>query len=145
MTAPPSTPIDAAALEAADAVSPPSAPARRPDSLARALVRARRSPLARRWASPVALAVILTGVADAVTTAMALDTGRAVEVNPIVAAAQAALGPAWVAAKLALHAALAGVTLWWPNGPTLLAMGLLSLIAAAVSAHNMGVYLSVPT
>ncbi len=105
-----------------------------------AAARARASAAGRRWALAVSLVVLGSGVADAVSTSMALGLAGAVEANPLVKALQDALGQAWVAPKLALHGALAALVAWYPNGPTLATMAAVGLITFAVSAHNVSVY-----
>ncbi|MEO1328511.1 MAG: DUF5658 family protein [Pseudomonadota bacterium] len=102
---------------------------------------ARAEPVGRVWALPVALFILFSGFADAISTSMAIGTGGAVEANPLVRAVQDLAGPAWVGPKLALHAALAALTVWYPNRPTLVLMALVSLIATAVSAHNVALFI----
>lgn len=90
-----------------------------------------------------AAALFLTGVLDTASTEMALSTGRAMEMNPIVSAVQEALGPYWVAPKLGTHLALVGLALWHPNRPTLIALALVAVFISAAVLNNLWVYVEI--
>lgn len=57
----------------------------------------------------------LVGLADIVSTTMALDTGAGGEANPIIAAAMHAFGFGWVFAKLAVQILISVMVLWYPH------------------------------
>lgn len=94
------------------------------------------------WARVVALLLLTAGVADALTTELALRTGGAVELNPIIRATQAALGVWWIPAKMAAHLLLAAALMWYPNRPTIIAMAGVAVLTAAVAANNLVIYLT---
>lgn len=96
-----------------------------------------------RFAFWVALAVVVAGFFDVVSTDLALATGGAMEANPLIRAIQSALGPLWVVPKLALHGALGYMVMWFPNRPTLYAMTGVSGLVFLASASNFSIYLDV--
>ncbi len=102
--------------------------------------RARSHPGRLFWARLLAAALVLVGGFDAFTTELALRTGGAIEINPVIRAAQEGLGVWWIAAKMAAHVLLAGAVLWFPNRPTLIAMSLVTLLTAAVAVNNLEIY-----
>ena len=105
--------------------------------------RVRAIPHRVRWAKAIAVALLAAGALDAASTEIALATGRVYEANPIVRMVQDALGGWWIAPKMAAHFGLAFAVVWFPNRPTLCAMGGVALLTAIVAANNFSIYASI--
>lgn len=101
---------------------------------------ARSHPRRAAWGRLIALAIVLAGVLDAFSTELALSTGGAYELNPVIRSLQEAIGLWWLAPKLAAHVLLGLAIMWFPNRPTLIAMALVSLGTFAVALNNIAIY-----
>lgn len=112
----------------------------RSKSIDHAAREARACPRAATFAWWLALALIIVGFLDVVSTDLALATGGAVEANPVVRNMQAALGPLWVAPKILLHGALAFMVVWYPNRATLVAMTGVAGLVLFAAVNNFGIY-----
>lgn len=99
-----------------------------------------RRPLSRWIAVTIAIALLLVGAMDAVSTELALATGQAWEANPIVRWLQEQIGVYWIAPKMAVHGFLAFVVMRFPIPMTLLVMGALASVVFAVSLNNFDIY-----
>lgn len=79
---------------------------------------ARRS-RASRWARRCAWALIIVynmvGIADIISTVIAIDRGAGVEANPFVNAMMIHAGDGWILGKLALQALISFMVLWFPH------------------------------
>ena len=95
------------------------------------------------WARILAVGLIVAGALDCVSTDLALGSGGAREANPVVAAMQTALGPFWLAPKMAVHGSLAWMVVWFPNRPTLFALSAVALLTALAAVNNFAIYFTV--
>lgn len=102
--------------------------------------RAREHPRRVLWARALAVALLVVGALDAASTELALQTGGAMEFNPLIRAAQEHLGVWWIGAKMAAHALLAAALLWYPNRPTIIALGIVTLFTALIAVNNLLIY-----
>lgn len=103
---------------------------------------ARAVPFNRIYASWLAIAIIVAGACDALSTDLALTTGFAIEANPLVAAMQAQTGDYWILPKMLVHGWLAAGVAWFPNRLTLAVMTGVALLVFAVSINNFSIFLS---
>ena len=99
---------------------------------------AARSRRVDRWqafALIVAILTLVVGVGDVVSTNQGLAAG-AVELNPLFAWIQAALGAWWFLPKMALHGIVAAMVLWYPQ-PMVLAVVIPIILAnSAIILNN---------
>lgn len=107
------------------------------DTLAR---EARQNPGAMAWARWLALAIIIVGLLDCVSTELALASGHAREANPVVRALLETVGVYWLLPKMAVHGALAGMSVWYPNRLTLAALSMVACLAGVAAANNFAIY-----
>ncbi len=77
--------------------------------------RSRASAL-QRWAA-WALVIIynFVGIADIISTVIAIDAGAGVEANPFLNALMTHMGEGWIVAKLALQGLISFMVLWYPH------------------------------
>ncbi|MGD1868383.1 MAG: DUF5658 family protein [Neomegalonema sp.] len=132
----------AAPIDPAQKTEPPheDAPAADQKALEDAALSARHCPKASSFAWWLAMALIVVGFLDVVSTDLALATGGAVEANPIVRQMQAAMGPWWVAPKILLHGGLAFMVVWYPNWTTRVTMSGVAGLVLAAAVNNFGIY-----
>ncbi len=57
----------------------------------------------------------LIGLADIVSTSLAINSGAGGEANPIIAAAMETFGYGWIFAKLSVQALISFMVLWYPH------------------------------
>lgn len=87
------------------------------------------------WAPIVAFAVIVVGILDAVSTNAGLLAG-AIEVNPLMAYAQEALGSWWVLPKIGLQLFVAALVLLRPVRMVFACVGAVVAFNAMVVMNN---------
>lgn len=79
---------------------------------------ARRS-RASAWRTGVAWALVViynfVGVADIISTVIALERGAGVEANPLLNALMVHAGEGWIFAKLGLQGLISFMVLWFPH------------------------------
>ncbi len=75
----------------------------------------RASAIGRVAAWALVIAYNIVGVADIVSTVIAVDSGAGVEANPILAALMTHAGAGWILAKLALQGLISFMVLWFPH------------------------------
>ncbi len=70
----------------------------------------------RRW-SAIVLVIIynIVGIADILSTVIALGSGAGVEANPVVYAMMVHAGDGWILGKLALQGLISFMVLWFPH------------------------------
>lgn len=107
-----------------------------------AILQARRDAERRRnyAAHVIAILIIVIGALDCASTNLALGTGFAEELNPVVAWIQSVFGVYWIWPKMAIHAALAIVLLANPSRPALIAMSCVALLTLLASINNLAIY-----
>ena len=101
---------------------------------------AREDKRAGAYAFWLAVAILIAGVLDVVSTDLALAAGGAREANPVVRALQASLGAFWVVPKLLLHGVLGYMVTWFPNRPTLISMTIVCGLVLLAAANNFSIY-----
>jgi len=77
--------------------------------------RSRASSWRRRAAWAMVIIYNTVGVADIVSTTIAIDTGAGYEANPLIRAAMEQAGDGWIPAKLALQGVISAMVLWFPH------------------------------
>lgn len=87
------------------------------------------------WAPAVAFAVILIGILDVVSTNAGLSAG-AVEVNPVMAYVQSAMGPWWVLPKIGLQIVSAAIVLMHPARMVFACVGSVMVVNSIVVMNN---------
>lgn len=92
------------------------------------------------WARWLALAIIIVGLMDCVSTELALASGQAREANPVVRAMLETIGVFWLLPKMMVHGALAGMSVWYPNRVTLTALTGVACLAGLAAANNFAIY-----
>ena len=74
---------------------------------------------ASRWRRRTALIIVvvynLVGIADIVSTTLAIESGAGEEANPILRLTMEHAGDGWIAAKLALQGVISFMVLWFPH------------------------------
>ncbi|WP_395072450.1 DUF5658 family protein [Hyphococcus sp.] len=79
---------------------------------------ARRS-RASVWQTRIAWALVViynfVGVADIISTVIALESGAGVEANPLLNALMVHAGEGWILAKLGLQGLISFMVLWFPH------------------------------
>ncbi|WP_428407561.1 DUF5658 family protein [Hyphococcus sp.] len=79
---------------------------------------ARRS-RASAWQTGIAWGLVIfynfVGVADIISTVIALDAGAGVEANPFLNAMMVHAGDGWIIAKLGLQGLISFMVLWFPH------------------------------
>ncbi len=88
----------------------------------------------RRSGRVLALAIVILGGLDLVSTNAALAVGH-VEGNPLLRSVQSDLGPWWSLPKMAFHLALAYLVLWIPS-KRMLATGIVVSVAYVMLVAN---------
>jgi len=70
-----------------------------------------------RWRSAILAVVIynMVGIADIISTMMAISSGAGYEANPVIRAAMERMGDGWIAAKLALQGVITVMVLYFPH------------------------------
>ncbi|MBX2855530.1 MAG: hypothetical protein KTR21_11100 [Rhodobacteraceae bacterium] len=101
---------------------------------------AREDKRAGAYAFWLAIAILIAGVLDVVSTDLALAAGGAREANPVVRALQATLGGFWVVPKLLLHGVLGYMVTWFPNRPTLVSMTIVCVLVLFAAVNNFSIY-----
>ena len=82
----------------------------------------------RRYAAWVLVIVYnIVGVADIISTVIALDSGAGVEANPFVQTLMTHAGDGWIFAKLGLQGVISFMVLWFPHW---IVLGFFTLAAA---------------
>lgn len=101
--------------------------------------RSRASAL-RRWAA-WALVIIynFVGVADIISTVIAIDAGAGVEANPILNALMTHAGEGWIVAKLALQGLISFMVLWFPHWIVLAFFGVATAGNAWIVWNNFSI------
>lgn len=92
------------------------ASAKRRRKLAEDAERSRASQLMRRAAWALVIIYNLVGVADIVSTNIAISSGAGYEANPLMRMAMESAGQGWIFAKLALQGVISFMVLWFPHG-----------------------------
>lgn len=110
------------------------ASAKRRRKLAEDAERSRASVLRRRTAWAVVIIYNLIGIADIISTIVAINAGAGFEANPVMRTAMEHAGDGWVIAKLALQGVISFMVLWFPHWVVL------GLFAAATAGNAWIVY-----
>lgn len=76
---------------------------------------ARRSRLRFRLALYLVVIYNLVGIADIVSTTMALNTGAGYEANPFIRLLMEEIGSGWIPAKLFLQGVISAMVLYFPH------------------------------
>jgi hypothetical protein len=103
--------------------------------LVRVAAEKRRDHGLRRAARSLALAFVVLGSLDVVSTNAALAAGY-IEGNPFVRILHAEFGTWWLVPKLAAHVLLASFVLWLPSRRILWGAGALIAFYLTVVTHN---------
>ncbi len=90
----------------------------------------------RTWGRVVALAMVVLGGLDLVSTNAALAAGH-LEGNPLMRSLQVDLGPWWSLPKMAFHLALAYLVLWMPSKRMLATGAVVSVGYVLMVANNL--------
>ncbi len=90
----------------------------------------------RRWGRILALAIVIVGGLDLVSTNVALAAGQ-LEGNPLLRSIQMDLGPWWSLPKMAFHLALAYLVLWIPSRRMLATGAVVSVAYVMLVANNL--------
>ena len=107
-----------------------------PLKLARRIaVKSRNNHRLRSWGRVLALAIVIVGGLDLVSTNAALAAGQ-VEGNPLLRSMQSDLGPWWSLPKMAFHLGLAYLVLWIPSKRMLATGVVVSAAYAGLVANN---------
>ncbi|MEM9725112.1 MAG: DUF5658 family protein [Pseudomonadota bacterium] len=107
-------------------------------SVEQRLNRAQASARKRRYTAHfLAVLVVVMGGLDCISTELALSTGRAIEANPLVRWLQEALGPWWVAPKMAIHAVLAFAVIAIPTRLALWSTAGVTALTTAAALNNL--------
>lgn len=87
----------------------------RPEKLLNDAEKSRRSGYRRLAAAMAVLIYNLVGVADILSTVIALKTGAGVEANPVLRTLMEQAGDNWIYGKLALQVVISAMVLWYPH------------------------------
>lgn len=99
-------------------------------------IRSRNNHVLRSWGRVLALAIVIVGGLDLVSTNVALAAGQ-LEGNPLVRSMQSDLGPWWSLPKMAFHLVLAYLVLWIPSKRMLATGAVVSLAFILLVANNL--------
>ncbi len=105
------------------------------DLARRIACRSRNNHRLRRWGRFLALAIVIVGGLDLVSTNVALAAGQ-LEGNPLLRSIQMDLGPWWSLPKMAFHLALAYLVLWIPSKRMLATGAMVSVAYVLLVANN---------
>jgi len=83
--------------------------------------------------------IMVIGYLDAVSTDLGLGTGLAQEANALMAWVQAVAGHYWLWPKMALHAGVAAMVIWYPHRLVLAAVTPVVAVNAVVIYTNLAV------
>ena len=97
--------------------------------------RSRRNKIAGLVAIAAVVVYNFVGLADIVSTILGVHSGAGEEVNPVLRAAMANMGPGWVAAKLALQGVISFMVLWFPHR-VVLAIFVVAIMVNAWVVYN---------
>ena len=92
------------------------------------------------FAHILAVLIVAIGALDCVSTNLALGTGHAQELNPLVRWMQEVCGAYWVWPKMAVHTALAAALLSSPTRAALVAMSAVSMMTLIAAINNLALY-----
>jgi len=99
-------------------------------------IKSRNNHRLRSWGRVLALAMVILGGLDLVSTNVALAAGQ-IEGNPLLRSIQLDLGPWWALPKMAFHLALAYLVLWIPSKRMLATGALVSVAYVLLVANNL--------
>lgn len=103
---------------------------------------ARRS-RASAWRRVMAWLLVITynfvGIADIISTVIALDAGAGVEANPFINAMMTHIGDGWILGKLALQGVISFMVLWFPHWIVLGFFFLATTGNALIVANNFSI------
>ena len=102
----------------------------------RIAIKSRNNRRLRSWARVLALAMVIVGGLDLVSTNAALAAGQ-LEGNPLLRSIQSDLGPWWSLPKMAFHLALAYLVLWIPSRRMLATGAVVSVAYVLLVANNL--------
>ena len=105
------------------------------DLARRIACRSRNNHRLRRWGRILALAIVIVGGLDLVSTNVALAAGQ-LEGNPLLRSIQMDLGSWWSLPKMAFHLALAYLVLWIPSKRMLATGAMVSVAYVLLVANN---------
>ena len=105
------------------------------DLARRIACRSRNNHRLRRWGRILALAIVIVGGLDLVSTNVALAAGQ-LEGNPLLRLIQMDLGSWWSLPKMAFHLALAYLVLWIPSKRMLATGAMVSVAYVLLVANN---------
>ncbi len=106
------------------------------DLARRIACKSRNNQRLRRWGRVLALAMVIVGGLDLVSTNAALAAGQ-LEGNPFLRSIQLDLGSWWSLPKMAFHLALAYLVLWIPSKRMLATGAVVSAVYVLLIANNL--------
>lgn len=106
------------------------------DLARRIACKSRNNQRLRRWGRVLALAIVIVGGLDLVSTNAALAVGQ-LEGNPLLRSIQLELGIWWSLPKMAFHLALAYLVLWMPSKRMLATGAVVSVAYVLLIANNL--------
>ncbi len=106
------------------------------DLARRIAYKSRNNQRLRRWGWVLALAMVIMGGLDLVSTNAALAAGQ-LEGNPLLRSIQLDLGIWWSLPKMAFHLALAYLVLWIPSKRMLATGAVVSVAYVLMIANNL--------
>ena len=106
------------------------------DLARRIACKSRNNQRRRRWGRVLALAIVIVGGLDLVSTNAALAVGQ-LEGNPLLRSIQLELGIWWSLPKMAFHLALAYLVLWMPSKRMLATGAVVSVAYVLLVANNL--------
>ncbi len=115
------------------------ASAKRRKKLAEDAERSRASLWHRRAAWLVVIIYNLVGIADIISTNIAIGSGAGVEANPVLRIAMEQAGDGWILAKLALQGVISFMVLWFPHWIVISFFALATLGNALIVYNNLAI------
>lgn len=109
---------------------------------AEAMAETQRARRLRLYAYLVGFMILLVGALDCFSTELALSTGAAMELNPVIRAFQDWAGPYWVAPKMLIHLILALTLVAAPSRAGLMAMTAVAVLTLGAALNNLAIFQS---
>ena len=115
------------------------ASAKRRKKLAEDAERSRASVWRRRAAWLVVIVYNIVGVADIISTNIAIGSGAGTEANPVLRLAMEHAGDGWIFAKLALQGVISFMVLWFPHWIVISFFTLATIGNALIVYNNLAI------
>lgn len=112
---------------------------KRRQRLAREAEQSRMSAARRGVAWAIVIIYNIVGLADIISTNIAIETGAGIEANPFILGMMEHAGDGWILGKLALQGVISFMVLWFPHWIVIGFFSLATIGNAAIVVNNFAI------